>query len=367
MDENGTPVQPGQTPPPPPPQQPPTQPAYPPQQPAAPQAPVQPQYSQPPAAAQPGYGMPPQPGQAPPAKKKPIALILILVAVVGLLCALTACGFGVFALINSGANDQEILDEADVHYDTVSAMVEDIDTHYDAFLAIEGDDASAEREEQWTVSESAIAEARAELTAAQDLILSMSDSETKDLYAESLMLMDTALYTYEALYAGLPAKLDLVDELDVMFDELSTADSQLSDSVDETNAGNYSAAKKQAEAAKATYESAVQRLGVLEQEYPGLGIEQQIAIEQLYVDAATAASNAADAGSKGDESTYNKHVDAYDVASDGIDTSPWPEWSDDLELLLAPDYALYEEAWGYVEASWETYDLSVEAWDSEGF
>ncbi len=370
MDENGTPHEPGQVPQPPAmPGEPPATPPPPPPH-AAPSPPPAQPGTQPVQYQQPAPGQPPAApaGQSPP-KKKTTAIILIIVAIVLLLCAMTACGIGTFVLIASGPDFEETSEQADIHYDAAYYLVEDnIDYYreefgdvYDETVDGEGGDAASQYVDILDRANADIAESRNELVEAQLLIDSLSESEFKGRYLDSIATLNLSLDTYGALYSGLPQKTADMASVSVLLDNLEEADDHLYESVRLTNTGEYAEAKDEADAALGAYQDAAAYLEDLSVRYPDLEFDLLVSIERLYAEAAIAAIKAAEAGLSGDNTAYQKHVEEYDTADAELDEAPTPFWFDDWDLLWEEEAAAWDQAWAYAEESWEEREAAWQA------
>ena len=334
MDENGTPQQPGQTPP---------------AQPAAPSPPQQP------AVGPTPYATPQQPTQGS-SSKKPVVIVLIILAVVAALCGLLACGVAAVAIFDSSHSIDEVAAEADPHYEAAADAIEDIDTYYDALAEVESEDREAERVELLDEVNALIAQARNDALEAQVLVETLDDSTFKTEYLAALALMNQSLDAYEGMYADQQSMEALVDDLDEMLTTLRATDDQFNGAFDFADSGDYAKAKSEADAAAAAYGEAIGYFAALAETYPDLEFELQVTIEEHLVDAATAAAKAFESEAAGNFSAADGHYSSYNTAWDAMKASPSPYWMDDWSLLWTDFDTRYEEAWEY-------YQQSLEAWE----
>jgi hypothetical protein len=298
-----------------------------------------------------------------PAKKTPVALILIIIAVVALLCGALACGIGAFLMLSS-VDFEENTEQADVHYDGASAMVEELDTYFDyyeeAYVARDSAQLQTLQDEVGLL----ISDARYELDEAQSYIEPLEESGFKTEYLDAVALMRQSIDMYQACYESFNARGPVFIGVDDVLDELDEADSTLYESVDLINEGEYETAKELAEQALAVYEKGLALMNEMAAEYPGLEFELQAAREELWIDAARAAAAAAQAGIDGNNAAYQRQVDAYDAADQGLGDAPRPFWGqEDGGGFFETELALYDEAWSFAQASWEAWDNAWLAWE----
>ncbi len=346
-EDDQIPGAPQQFPPPPPP---------PPGQPPVPAQPYQPAYAPQPAPAQPAP-LPVSPKKS--RKGLVIGIILAVILVVG-----AAAFLYVKSQSDRKATVDEFMQEAESVFAGVTADLDDLDA-----LWLEVDSANdGDYPATMTAFESSatpiVDGAIKDLEGLEDSLGDLPDSPLKEALSDTLEEMQLALEAMQRMIATVSGDAPFLQAVDDSSALAGEASKLLGDAIDKSNVDDYEGARADAKSATSRYRDALAKLEAVADTYPDRETEKLIAIMQLNLEQADAASKAIDYADKGNFSKYDEMVDRYVALNDEIDAAEFPAWIDDPTLLLADFQGAYDEFTAHADKGAEALTRAEERYDS---